>query len=402
MNGLLLEGNEFVDEYAEEEQPGKVKPEQIAQVVLNATDWTTETILSQLNRENIDLAPRFQRRDAWTRGKKSKFIESLLLGLPIPQLVLAERKGERGRYLVLDGKQRLTSLLKFTGAGPKDERDNNFRLISLEVRVDLNGRQYSDFQTDPLLQNDLDAFNNQTIRTVVIRNWPNAAFLHLVFLRLNTTSVALSPQELRQALFPGPFVDFADERSASSPPLKVILGLNHPDFRMRDVELLVRFMGFANFLAEYSGDLSAFLDMTCERLNIQFHTREDHIKNQADSIDDAINAAIDIFGTRSVSRKWLGDSYEPRINRAILDVLVYYFSHVSIRQAAIENKDAVVASFKDLFNVNTDFRDAVESTTKSLQATYARLSLWGMALRECLQVQIPVPEWDELNNRIIP
>jgi hypothetical protein len=198
MGGLLDDGNEFVDDYAEEEQPGTVKPAQIAQVVLNTTDWTTETILSQLSRDNIDLAPRFQRRDAWTREKKSKFIESLLLGLPIPQLVLAERKGERGRYLVLDGKQRLTSLLKFTGAGPESEKDNNFRLANLEVRVDLNGRRFTDFLANPELQNDLDAFTNQTIRTVVIRNWPNAAFLHLVFLRLNTTSVALSPQELRQ------------------------------------------------------------------------------------------------------------------------------------------------------------------------------------------------------------
>jgi hypothetical protein len=79
MGGLLDDGNEFVDDYAEEEQPGTVKPAQIAQVVLNTTDWTTETILSQLSRDNIDLAPRFQRRDAWTREKKSKFIESLLL-----------------------------------------------------------------------------------------------------------------------------------------------------------------------------------------------------------------------------------------------------------------------------------------------------------------------------------
>ncbi len=56
--------------------------------VLWSTDWTAETIISQLNRNNIDLDPSFQRRSAWTDKKQSLFIESLILGLPIPQLIL--------------------------------------------------------------------------------------------------------------------------------------------------------------------------------------------------------------------------------------------------------------------------------------------------------------------------
>lgn len=72
--------------------------------VLWGTDWTVETILAQLQRGNIDINPRFQRRDAWSKGTKSRFVESIILGLPIPQVVLAESKNQRGRYLILDGK----------------------------------------------------------------------------------------------------------------------------------------------------------------------------------------------------------------------------------------------------------------------------------------------------------
>nr|WP_294283644.1 DUF262 domain-containing protein [uncultured Chryseobacterium sp.] len=65
------------------------------QAVIWGTDWTTETINNQLNRKNIDLFPKFQRRDAWSITAKSKFIESLILGLPIPQIILAEKKDEK-------------------------------------------------------------------------------------------------------------------------------------------------------------------------------------------------------------------------------------------------------------------------------------------------------------------
>src|ERR1035437_9473823 len=60
------------------------------EAVIAATDWTAETLLSQLRQGHILLNPHFQRREAWTPGRQSKFIESLFLGLPVPQLVLAE------------------------------------------------------------------------------------------------------------------------------------------------------------------------------------------------------------------------------------------------------------------------------------------------------------------------
>jgi len=68
----------------------QVSPRQLTETVVAATDWTTETIVRQMDRRNININPSFQRRDAWTPDRKSTFIESVLLGLPIPQLVLAE------------------------------------------------------------------------------------------------------------------------------------------------------------------------------------------------------------------------------------------------------------------------------------------------------------------------
>ncbi|MFM5890715.1 MAG: DUF262 domain-containing protein, partial [Dolichospermum sp.] len=81
------------------------------------------TILDQLIRNNIQLTPRFQRRDAWDITLKSRFIESLILGFPVPQIVLAVNRQEKGKFIVLDGKQRLLTILQFYGGS--DERISN-------------------------------------------------------------------------------------------------------------------------------------------------------------------------------------------------------------------------------------------------------------------------------------
>jgi hypothetical protein len=93
---------QFADE-ADEQDVAEQLPRGATAASVSGTDWTTETIVSQLQRENIQLNPRFQRRDAWARDRKSRFIESLILGLPIPQIVLAESRDDRGKFIVIDG-----------------------------------------------------------------------------------------------------------------------------------------------------------------------------------------------------------------------------------------------------------------------------------------------------------
>lgn len=83
---------------------------------------------------------------------------------------------------------------------------------------------YSDILSG-MYYDDIDAFNNQTIRTVVIKNWKYVEILYLLFLRLNTGSVKLSPQELRQALYPGKFIDYINSTAVESASLKRMLNI---------------------------------------------------------------------------------------------------------------------------------------------------------------------------------
>jgi hypothetical protein len=148
---------------------------------------------------------------------------------------------------------------------------------------------------------------------VVVKNWQEEDVLYVIFHRLNTGSVPLSPQELRQTLLPGPFLKFAGQYSETSGGLQKTLGLVKPDFRMRDVELHVRYYAFRNHVANYAGSLKDFLDDTCRELNKRWKYEEKAIRAQADEMEKAIELSFQIFDN-SAFRKWYGQGFEKRFN----------------------------------------------------------------------------------------
>ena len=83
------------------------------QILVASRDWTVETIVRQVEQEHIDLDPAFQRRNAWRDHRRSRLIESFILGFPVPQLVLAENPRRRGTFVVIDGKQRLMTRTRY-------------------------------------------------------------------------------------------------------------------------------------------------------------------------------------------------------------------------------------------------------------------------------------------------
>jgi hypothetical protein len=355
-----------------------------------STDWTTETVVTQLKRENINLNPRFQRRNAWTNTRKSLFIESLILGLPIPQIILAEEKGRKGSFIVIDGKQRLTTLRQFLSEDD-DQIFPQLKLADLEDRRDLNGMTYKRLQSDVSFRDDLNNFENQTIRTVVIRGWKDEKYLYSVFLRINTGSVQLSPQELRQALHPGDFSNFIDDFSVNSAELKSAMKLEQPDFRMRDVELVLRYFAYANFARTYGGDLKEFLDETIMHFNRSWKVARPRILAQAEQFAESLKAIREIFNERDQLRKWNGKMYEKRINRAVFDIMTYYFSDPQIRDRSIARSHHVKNGFQNLCATNREFLSALESTTKSREANKNRFTIWAAELSRVLEIDVASP-----------
>lgn len=194
---------------------------------------------------------------------------------------------------------------------------------------------------------------NFTIRTVIIRNLPNRDFLYQVFLRLNAQSVKLSPQELRQAIAPGPFTSFADEFSAESDDIQSLLGHTTPDPRMRDVEILVRYISFQHRLPEYRGRMKDFIDDTCIVENERWGQREPVIREQASGFELATRCLREVFGER-LARKPDSRSF----NRALFDALSFYAARQQVRDAMVNQRAAVTEAYENLFQEDA-FREAI-------------------------------------------
>ena len=379
-----------VDEDENEEEL-KIDLSKFNQAVIWGTDWTTETMARQLEKGNIDLNPSFQRRDAWTDQEKSKLIESLMLGFPVPPIILAESKQKKNSYLVIDGKQRLLSIRRFYSNISEEEiKEKNLnekdifkqlKLKGLEILKDFNGKTYNQIQEDN--PEYIDNLDNQSIRTIVIKNWPDEAFLYTVFLRLNTGSKKLSPQELRQALKPGAFLNFLDDATANSSAIKDMLNNKSADPRMKDIELALRFFAFKCFPDKYKGNLKEFLDYTCEALNNDWEKKEHIIRELFVELENAIVFLKKIFSPDAAFCRYTNGKSNGRFNRSIYEVLTYYFSIEEVRVAIERKQKEFVSAFIEL-NDHKEFVYAVSNTTKDINRVVIRFSEIFKILQEVL------------------
>lgn len=351
----------------------EVSPDDLEKTFLWGVDWTTETIINQIKKGNIDLDPDFQRRDAWTDTMRSSFIESILLGIPIPQIVLAEQNTEIGsKYIVLDGKQRLTSIMKFSQALPEYK---DLELKQLKVLKNLNNKTYKS-----LPDKERNVFDNRTIRAVVIRGWSKESTLYSIFLRLNVGSLTLSPQELRKALHPGKFVDYIDNLSVNMKSYQYVLGKTSPDNRMRDTELLLRVFGYKFNIDNYHGNLKEFLDDTCKKLNSRWENCDAEITEFGDSLSESVNylkllleADQDLF---KASKDFVSN---PRLNKAIFEVLAYNFASDKVRNFVNDNKKLFINRFEKLKSTD-EFNESINNTTKKNSRLKARFTLFAEML----------------------
>lgn len=367
-------GNDLLDEMIvpldqdESEDDVSLDAQATNDAVIFNTDWTVETLFRQIDKGNVDLDPQFQRREAWKIDRQSRFVESILCNLPIPNVVLAEKKGQRGKYIVIDGKQRLHTIKSFF--------DGNFELKGLTIRDDLNSKRFSDIELAG--DQDIASLENYPIRTVIIRSWPDEDYLYTVFFRLNSGSLPLSPQELRRALHGGHLLNFIDDFLLGSVEFKSVFGDN-PDPRMRDVEMALRYVGVDTNLDGYDGNLKRFLDNLVISTDQAWPRSEAAIKNSLDGMARAIKTTRIIFGEDSF-KKWNGVKFERRTNRAVFDVMTRYFSQPDVAAAAEASPNQVKTAFVELCSNNEVFRNSIERTTKTRDATLQRLALWGEAL----------------------
>lgn len=223
-------------------------------LVLQASDMSLETVAAMVEKGAIDTQPQYQRRERWSETRQSALIESFILNIPIPPVYLAEEA--YGKYTVIDGKQRLSTIVRFM-------RDK-LALIDLDSFAQLEGYKFSKLPIE--LRNALEI--RPYVRVITLLKQSDPELKYEVFERLNTGGEALFPQEIRNSAFRGKFNDLLFELSKSKflrQQLKISKD-NEPTFlQMQDVEYVLRFFMMQQTWRNFSGDFRRSMDVYMEQ-----------------------------------------------------------------------------------------------------------------------------------------
>ncbi|RTQ45837.1 DUF262 domain-containing protein [Hymenobacter gummosus] len=225
-------------------------------------DYPIDSLVKRLNPETGNIyVPSFQRQFIWTRETASRFIESLILGLPVPSVVLAHDSSDK--LIIVDGQQRLLSLRAFYSGLLRGDK---FTLKG--VAPDLEGKGYNNLTAD-----DQSRLDNQTIHAIIIKpNDPveDSAGVYTLFERLNTGGQKLTAQEIRASMYYGAFNDYLNELT-NAPAWVEIFGYSN---RFRNQELILRFFALYYNRSAYEKPMSLFLNkFMSENRNLQLHPR---------------------------------------------------------------------------------------------------------------------------------
>lgn len=204
-------------------------------------------------------------------------------------------------------------------------------------------------------------------------NYKNDQVLYDVFYRLNSGSVPLSSQELRQVLNRGDFTKFLMSETNKNIPLHSVMNLNGPDARLRDAEILLRFISFYKYGKSYAGNLTNFLSETLSSINDNWPSLSEEIIGITEKFHQSTKLLGDVLPHGKVGRKYASGKWESRFNRVLFEVEGYYFTMID-PVIAQEKKEGFETAIKSELGLNAAFIDSIESTTKTIDRYYTRFS----------------------------
>ncbi|EMJ3468016.1 DUF262 domain-containing protein [Vibrio harveyi] len=336
-------------------------------------EYDLETMVKKIDRNIVKLNPDYQRRHRWSEQTSSRLIESLILNIPVPFVYISqdvdvdvEVDDEVARYSVIDGQQRLTAIYNFF--------KNKYSLEGLEVLKDLNGSFYNNLP--PFLIRRLE---ERTIRCLRIDSTLDGQVKYDIFERLNSGSVKLEPQELRNATCRGPFKELV-KKLAKNETFASLCQLEPKGKRvqkMEDEELVVRFFAltYKDGYKDYKGGFKSFLTNKMIEFNeLPLEELDEMESNFCEVFDDIADLGSDIpfskYRPIEVQKKPYIEKMS-NFNAAVYDALIVAATNEAVTELNLDTFQSlftdpeffasVEGSVNDVSKLNTRINKAIEA-----------------------------------------
>lgn len=325
----------------------------------------------------IIVDPEWQRNYVWDTARASKLIESFLLDIPVPVVYLA--KTEEGKYEVIDGLQRLTSVFNFF--------DNKYKLQRLDILSDIAGKKF----------NELPEASQHKLEDAVLRSFElssGGGDIHfIVFERLNTGGIKLNDMEIRNCLYRGTLNNLIKEL-ASSDNFRTALDQKGIEKRMQDRSLVLRFLAFYERTHhKCQHGLKRFLN---EFLETYRNASSNKIDEYRKVFDQCMKACFTVFGSSAFrlkseitkpNSKSVGE-WATRPNAAIFQVIATSFAKYDLGQIT-RCADSIYEEYLDLISTDEQWVDRVRRATGETTRLQYAFNTWYQRLDSVLKTQTP-------------
>lgn len=355
---------DFEDDFEdqEEEQGNNLSyiPEEDREVFIDRAQLSVFELHRRCQRGDIILQPHYQRKNVWTRPKKSKLIESILRSIPIPSIYFAETPD--GDWEVVDGQQRLTSFFEFL--------DNEYALSQLPVLTQFERKFFKDLGS---YQRKIEDYQ---LHIFIIKKESHPDIRFDIFERINEGATQLNAQELRNSIFRGERIEHLIKLSKNPYFVKVTKG-KLQEKRLKHQEAVLRFLSFyLKGYKQYNGNLNSFLNETLESHLIN-NTNITRVENV---LTVAMETIYDVFGDNAFIKT---DARIKKINMSLFDILSYSFSLFK-REEILKRKAEIKRSLEDLIQEDHDFKRAITSNTLTKKNVFYRFEKWLITLEQII------------------
>lgn len=319
-------------------------------------DMPVDGLINRLNREDIFIPP-FQRGFIWTIAQGSRFIESLLLGLPVPGIFLF-KEPETQKLMVVDGQQRLLTLQSFY-KGIFGEK--KFRLVG--VSEEFNQRTY-----DNLAPESQRYLNDSILHATIfqqIEPGNDRSSVYSVFERLNTGGTPLSPQEIRSCVYRGKLNDLLSDLASDFHWQRLYGGVGA---RKKDEEIILRFLSLYFCLEIYERPMKRFLNNFMEKFRMP---DDESISRFRELFEKTVEAANTVLTPKALRP-------ERALNVSVTDAVLVGLAHrlqkgpVSDAESLKRAHVALLAKLRDeaLYTEDTTHKERVRKRIGYAQEIY--------------------------------
>lgn len=365
------EAVEKEDLYGKEGENQITKPFDPSQIDVDIANVNLGSLIDQIANDEIDLQPDFQRSsDIWDGTQKSRLIESILLGLPLPSFYFSEDLAT-GKLSIIDGLQRICAIRDFI-----IKKEEPLVLQNLQFLRSFEGKTYKDLERPEIRRIQSLKITTNTLR----KSTPNEV-KYVIFQRVNTAGVPLEPQEMRHALNQGKPAQFM-KKLADLEAFKIATNHSIKSKRMLDRDFANRFVAFYTGFNEYNGELDAFLN---NKMGALKGKTDDELKNIKEAFEKSMNCCYTIFDKYTFRKRSHPRDKRKRISKSVFDTLSVNIAWLTDeeRQSLIKRKSSFKQRMMALFN-EPKFSAAISTGTAKTYSVVQRFNAVKDIIQEVL------------------